>query len=413
MSDPTPSAVPPFTSAGTQLVREPPVPVWVGAAFVMFFIRAFLFATWVSRGPEVRQALDVNTAVFGFITMAYGIGGLAAIAFAGRLVQRFGSREVALVSYAVGAAALALLGVAVAGGHPWLTSLLLVVLGAPIAIVDFVGNYEGARVEKVARRSVFSAINGAFGLGMLSAVALGGAVSSAAVGVTTHFALVAAFSVAASSAASLCLPRQARLAVPVAEPVQRREQARSVLRERRSLLICLIGFTFIMAELSAGTWVPIALTRTGFTEADAAYALSLFWVVVTVGRLLGGLLVDAVGRHGTVLVSASVTAAGVLIFMVAGLSDGGAVLYVGLVLWGAGMASGFPMAVASMGDDPAQASVRINMIITVVYISGVTVGPALGAVGEAFGIYIAFTIPVVLLVISAAISRVVHPTAAP
>jgi hypothetical protein len=44
-----------------------------------------------------------------------------------------------------------------------------------------------------------------------------------------------------------------------------------------------------------------------------------------------------------------------------------------------------------------------------VYLSSVTVGPALGAIGQSFGIYVAFAIPLVMMLVSAAISGVTKP----
>ena len=67
------------------------------------------------------------------------------------------------------------------------------------------------------------------------------------------------------------------------------------------------------------------------------------------------------------------------------------------------------MVVASMGDDPDLAAPRVNMIITVVYISSISVGPALGALGQAAGIYVAFGIPLAMMVLSALLSRVTKP----
>ena len=139
------------------------------------------------------------------------------------------------------------------------------------------------------------------------------------------------------------------------------------------------------------------MTDAGFTPSQAAYALSLFWILMTIGRLLGGFVVDAIGRYRTVLVSCLVTAVGVAGFMAAGDSP---LTYLALALWGLGLALGFPMSVASMSDDPAKASARVNMIIMIVYLSNLSVGPALGGIGEAFGVYAAFAVPVVLLVVS-------------
>ncbi|MEJ6507015.1 MAG: MFS transporter, partial [Microbacteriaceae bacterium] len=184
----------------------------------------------------------------------------------------------------------------------------------------------------------------------------------------------------------------------------------SVWREKRTLLIAVIGFSFIMAEMSAGTWVPIALTVSGFSGSAAAFVFGIFWIVITLGRLAGGFVVEAIGRYRTVLLSTLITAVGILIFM---LVEVVALPYLGLILWGLGMAMGFPMAVASMSDDPAKAPHRINMIITIVYISSISVGPLLGSLGEIAGIYVAFSIPLALMIVSAFLSPATKPLEIP
>jgi MFS family permease len=177
----------------------------------------------------------------------------------------------------------------------------------------------------------------------------------------------------------------------------------AVWKEKRTILVSLIGFSFIMAEISAGTWVPIALTVSGFSGSAAAFAFGVFWIVITIGRVFGGFVVEAIGRFPTVLISTLVTSAGILVFM---LGEVIALPFLGLVLWGLGMSMGFPMAVAAMSDDPRKAPFRINMIITVVYISSISVGPALGSLGEVAGIYAAFSIPLALMILSAILSPV-------
>jgi hypothetical protein len=53
------------------------------------------------------------------------------------------------------------------------------------------------------------------------------------------------------------------------------------------------------------------------------------------------------------------------------------------------------------------------MIITVVYISSITVGPALGSLGEVTGIYVAFSIPLALMILSAILSPATKPLEIP
>jgi len=99
-----------------------------------------------------------------------------------------------------------------------------------------------------------------------------------------------------------------------------------------------------------------------------------------------------------------VTSAGILVFM---LGEVIALPFLGLVLWGLGMSMGFPMAVAAMSDDPRKAPFRINMIITVVYISSISVGPALGSLGGSGGNLCRFLHPpLALMILSAILSPV-------
>ena len=100
----------------------------------------------------------------------------------------------------------------------------------------------------------------------------------------------------AAAAAAAALPRHPREEVSADTKRRNRQQYLRAWREPRTLTIALVGFSFIMAETSANTWVPIALTDSGMTAAAAASALSIFWVLVTVFRLLGGVIVDAIGR---------------------------------------------------------------------------------------------------------------------
>ena len=385
------------------MTSKPKVGVLFAVSFTFFFARAFMFATWVSRGPEVKELLGLNTVQMGVLTMLYPAAGLLGISYASALVQRFGSRAVATAIFATGSVSLALLGPAITSGQVLLTSVLLLTFGGPMAIADFVANYEGNFADRASRHSLFPALHGAYGVGMMIGSAIAGALTASKLDLGVHYLMIAATAGVASLGAAFLIPRHDTSATTPEERAEQRRQRRAVLRERHSLTIALVGFSFIMAEMSAGTWIPIALTNSGVSAANAAFALSVLWVMVTVVRLLGGFIVDRLGRHRTVFVSAVVTALGIALFMV---GDGEVLRYVALALWGGGMAVGFPLSVSTMGDDPAWAAARINLGVSVVYLASITVGPALGAVGQVFGLTVAFGIPLVMAIVAALLSGV-------
>jgi hypothetical protein len=62
------------------------------------------------------------------------------------------------------------------------------------------------------------------------------------------------------------------------------------------------------------------------------------------------------------------------------------------------------MAANALSDDAVRSPARLNLMITLVYFSSVSVGPALGALGQEFGLYIAFSVPLVLMLASALLS---------
>lgn len=383
---------------------SPSVLIWFIASATVFLTRALLFSTWVSRGPEVQQALNLNTVEMGLFTMLYPLGGLVGIVFANRLMVRYGARVMGILTFAIGTVAMATLGFALPIANFPLAIIATFAMGLPMAMADFLGNVEGTAVDKASPRSLLPAIHGTWGLGML----LGAWGSSLAIAagwtLTAHYLIVAVLVGALSVWAAMQFP--AHIEGEIVSKGGERTGSGSIWREPRTLLLALIGFSFVMAEISAGTWVPIALTSSGFSAAAASAAFGFFWIFVTITRLLGGFAVEWLGRSRVVLISGLVAASGIAIFML-NLAD---FVFLGLLLWGVGMALGAPMAVSTMGDDTAKAPQRIGMFITVVYLSSVSVGPLLGGVGQAAGLYVAFGIPLVLVLISAVISPVTKQT---
>jgi len=389
--------------------KTPKVGIWFTATAITFFTRALMFSTWLSRGPEVKAALHLDTAQMGLLVMVYPLGGILGVLFASQLTNRFGTKKLTIAGYALACSAMAVLGFAVDGTNVWLAGAALLLLGLPLALIDFISNYEGTAVDKQSRHSLLPVVHAAFGVGMMVAAGLASALASAHQGIATNYLIVAVVAFVPSILAAFVFPNR-----DTAEqsPQVKKEHSKAVLRawtEPRTLLIALVGFSFIMVESSAGTWMPISLTNGGATPAAAAAALGVFWVIVTAGRAIGGWVTDRIGRHRTIGLGALLTGTGIVIFMLDSVLH---LPYLALGLWALGMANGFPLTISAMGDNPAKADARINMVMTVVYISVISVGPALGSVGQAFGLSIAYGIPLALMIATVLLSNVTKRTEA-
>src|SRR5262245_38750921 len=93
--------------------RRPLSPRAAAAAIAaVFFVNGATFASWSPRLPELQDDLGVSDAALGLTLLGGGLGGLAASAVSGRLVDRRGSRAVTIATSAALSLWLPLVGVA-------------------------------------------------------------------------------------------------------------------------------------------------------------------------------------------------------------------------------------------------------------------------------------------------------------
>src|SRR5690606_5914295 len=181
-----------------------------------------------------------------------------------------------------------------------------------------------------------------------------------------------------------------------------RAERRAVWRDPRTYLVGLLVLGFGYAEGSATDWMPLALVdERGFDNATAALLLTVFMVAMTTMRLLGGPLVDRLGRVPVLLGCALLAIAGLatVIFV-----PDPVAITIGVVAWGLGSALGFPLGMSAAADDPATANARVSAVAIVGYFAFL-VGPVLvGYVGEQIGVLSALTIVLGLLVMAGAVS---------
>ncbi len=380
--------------------------MWFAATAVIFFTRAAIFSTWQSRGPEVQELLHLDKPAMGWLVMLYPVGGLIGVFFAAPLTRWFGSKTLTISGFAITAVGMGALGFTVTAGNVLLSAALLLVMGVPMAISDFVGNFEGAGVNRASTRSLMPAIHGAFGAGMVLASWIASAFIAGKVNLIENYLIIAAAALVPSIWAAFNFPKHVSVAESGAEKRAHAKLGRAVWREKHTIALAFIGFTFILGEISFGTWMPIALTSSGFEPAVAAAAFGAFWIIITLLRFVGGAIVDKFGRPMTVLLSSLINATGVAVFMLDPILH---MPFVGIALWAIGLALGAPVAVTALSDDPARAAARVNMFITVVYLASCTAGPSLGFVSKFAGLYFAFVIPLAFLVASAFLSRATKP----
>jgi len=142
------------------------------------------------------------------------------------------------------------------------------------------------------------------------------------------------------------------------------------------------------------------LTTTGLRTAEAAAALSTFYLGILVGRVGGAWLTRRAGRASRVLyTSLAVTAAGFLLFWLAGLP---AVAIAGLFTCGLGVANLYPLSLALAMAAAPGSSDRANATTQVLGGILVVVAPyLLGSLADHLGLRAAFTLEPALIAVGA------------
>ncbi len=365
------------------------------AVLATFFLNGFAFATWASRIPSIRRALDLTPGTLGLLLLAASIGAVLALPSSGGSVQRFGARRVVMVAAVIEGAGLLLLavGAGVLATVP-LTAVGLFLVGFGTGTWDVSMNVEGAEVERRLDRSIMPRFHAAFSLGTVAGASVGALVTYAGLGIGWHVGLVGVL-VALLGGYSV----RGFLAVEPHPDAAPPSHALKAWAEPRTLVIGVMVLAMALTEGVANDWLGVAMVDGyGAPAWLGAAAFALFVAAMTAGRVTGTVLLDTFGRLPVLWGSMAVAAVGVLLVVLGQLP---VLVTAGILLWGVGASLGFPVGMSAAADDPAKAAARVSVVSTIGYTAFLGGPPLLGFLGSRFGVLHALLIVSIILVPSA------------
>ncbi|MFY1634076.1 MFS transporter [Solwaraspora sp. WMMB335] len=351
------------------------------AVGLAFWVSGLAFASWISRTPAIRDALELSNAQFGLLLLCMSAGAVSALPLSGPLVHAIGPRRTVLA----GATAVAVGMLAVAAGATFGTALLagagLLLTGAGVSSWDVAMNVEGADVERRLDRPLMPRFHAGFSLGTVTG-ALAGA-GCAWLGVPVDWQLVVT---AVSTIALIAVTVRMFLPVPAREPgtSASRSGVLRAWREPRTLLIGLLVLAFAFTEGVANDWITLAVVD-GYGVGDAlgAVAFGVFVAAMTGARMIGGAALQRWGRVSVLRGTALLALVG-LVLVVFGTALPWALF--GALLWGAGASLGFPVGMSAAADQADRAAVRVSVVSSIGYTAFLAGPPLVGFLAERGGI---------------------------
>ena len=366
------------------------------AVVVSFFLNGATFATWVARLPEIKHDLDLTNGQLGTVLLAGSVASILGLTGAGALIERRGAADAVRLGVIVEAAGL----VGVALGAVVFESAVgvaagLFVWGLGMGLWDVSMNVEGAGVEHRMRRNVMPHFHAMFSLGTVAGAGVGALTVRLDVpmlGVLPVTAVLVLAAVFATTGAFL--PRDEE---EVKHAV--RGSVLAAWREPRTVLIGMMVLALALTEGAANDWLAIALVEGYDVAAWVGVAgFAVFVSAMTIGRLLGGRLLDRFGRAATLWGTMATAGVGVLL-VVYGVHP--VVVVAGILLWGIGASLGFPVGMSAAADDQGRAPARVGVVSTIGYVAFLSGPPLLGFLGDRVGALHALLLISILLIPSA------------
>lgn len=354
------------------------------AVSALFFLTGLCFSSWASRIPDIQQALGLNDAGLGSLLLALPVGSLISLPVAGILVSKYGSRQVLLIAGVAYAAVLPALGLA---QHAWELSIFLVLFGFCGNIANIAVNTQAVGVEVMYGRSIMASFHGLWSVAGFTGAAIGAGMSG------LHLAPVYHFLIIAGIAWTLIVLTMNRLVTTVPNE----NNAPSLFGKPDAFLITL-GIIAMCSMICEGTmfdWSGVYFRRVIAVKdglSGAGYAA--FMSTMASGRFIADWLTTRLGVKKMLLISGSLTAAGLLV----------AVIFpyfytamFGFMLVGAGVSAVVPLVYSAAGKSKTLSpGMALATVSTIGYLGFLFGPPLIGFVAQATNLGVAFTMIAVM-----------------
>lgn len=353
-------------------------------------MHGFLFASWTAHIPQLKHHLGLSDGRLGLALLGAPIGSVLAIAVAGRLLPRLGSRRMVR---------LALLGYCVSGPFIGLTGtfetffVAFLLWGFFQGMLDVSMNTQAITVEHVAGRVLMPGFHGSWSSGALVGAVTGAVAVGLGLSLGDQLLVLAALSLLVVGWLTTRMIPDRRAGID-RECVKGGPHTRGGVLQSAVILLAGIAFADMLCEGAAADWAAVylrnSLRTTSFVAGLGFVAYALAMAIV---RLSGNRLFTRFAAHRLLSLLAAVAALGFAVGLVIGRPVS---VLVGFAFLGAGLGCVVPMTLRAAG---AVADVDTGRAVAAVAGSGwagYVVGPvAIGAIASSTTLHIAlFLIPV-------------------
>ena len=349
------------------------------AVSVFFFIAGFVFASWASRIPDIKNNLHLSDAGLGSVLLSLPAGLMTGLPLAGFLVSRYGSKKVMITGAILYPGVLLLLGLATT---TWQLSAALFMFGFCGNLLNISINTQAVGVEAIYGRSIMASFHGLWSLAGFTGAAASTVMISFRLSPFQHFCIIGV-------AAAILIFAAHKHALP--SDRGNTKQPIFAKPDKSVLKLGLIAFGSLVCEGTMFDWsgvyfdkvlqVPGSLRTIGYIA---------FMSSMAGGRFVADLLVTKFGVKLMLQLSGIVITCGLLT----------AVIFpfiipatIGFLLVGIGVSSVVPLTYGLAGKSTTMSPGAALAALSTVGFLGFLLGPPLiGFIAQAAGLRWSFTV---------------------
>jgi MFS family permease len=385
---------------------------WRNAIVAAFAVGGVALSTWGPRLPAIRAELNLGTGGLGVLLAGITVGSVTGLLISTPILGWLGPRRalpaailliaVAVTVVGVGAGALKSVPVVAVG---------FVVAGLAIGTLDVIINVEGAAIERAFGRTLMPFMHGAWPAGAALGSGIGAGCAALNISPAAQFSAEAALLVVIALVVATAIPDGSRdVQMSAAERLPRAARFRVWLHGWTDLTLLMIGVVMLGAELgegSANNWLTLAARDGhGRPAAIAALFFTAFAIGETAARVLGGPVVDRLGRVRTVRITSIVGIVGISLFILVG---NPVVMLLAVLLWAVGVSMGFPLGMSAAADSGPNPAARVSMVASIGYFANLGGPPVVGFLAQETTLLTALWLVAVLFLVAAAAAGALRP----
>lgn len=351
------------------------------AVSVFFFCQGLCFSSWASRIPDIKASLHLTNAALGSILLALPAGQLTAMPFSGRLVTRFGSKNVLRVGVLLYSIGLTNMGLAT---QPWHLALALYIFGLCGNMCNISVNTQAIAAEKLYSRPIMTSFHGVWSSAGVAGAAIGLLMMKLNLAPYLHFWIIAIVVCAAGTIFQKYL-QSGRSSI-------KQENKKFFSRPNGTLVqLGIVAFCSMASEGAMFEWSGVYFQQIVHTpQSFTVFGFFSFMTMMATGRFVGDKLIARFGRKRMLQISGALISTGLFT----------AVLFphiitatAGFLIVGLGVSSVVPMIYSSAGKVPnVPPGIALASVSSISFLGFLMGPPVIGYIAEIYTLRHSFAV---------------------